>query len=311
MNGGLDFAERIAAVDPTAGTAECVEVLGINVGRRCEIACTHCHHRCSPDATEMMSEQTMEQALGLAIALDAGLLDVTGGSPELWPHLPDLLVRAAEASIPVRLRTNLIELGMSRSRPLAELLARTRTTLLASLPEAGLAGASRLRPDDARPATALGTLVSLGFGTDSGPPVEFAVNPELGLPSPEAVISKELEPAMTDLGVTRFRIRSIANAPLGRFADRLAARGDRHAYLHQLADAFDSASVKRLPCRNGVAVAWDGGLYDCDFNVSAGLALAEGPETVGEALTEPQRLVSRRINFGPHCFSCTIGAGSG
>ena len=311
MTGELDFAERIVEVDPAAGVAGAVETLVLNVGRRCEIACGHCHHRCSPDAAEAMSASTMERALSLARSLGVELVDVTGGSPELWPHLPDLLARAHAAGIDVRVRSNLVALSEDRSRSLAELMARTRTAVLASVPAAGLDSDSQWRPDHARGRAALRRLVELGYGTERGPRLEFAVNPESGLPEAESTIADGLELSMAQLGITRFRVRSIANAPLGRFADRLAAGGGRREYLSTLVGAFDPMSVGSLPCRRGVTVAWDGRLYDCDFNLSAGLPLADSPSTLAQALAQPERLAGRRISFGAHCFSCTIGAGSG
>ena len=308
----LDFGARIAQVDPAAQRADRIDTLVVNVGRRCEIACGHCHHRCSPEATEQMSHEVMEQVLGLGRALGVGILDITGGSPDLWPHLPELLERAADAKITPRIRTNLVRLAGESPAGFARLLARTGTIVMASLPEDGIEGGSALRPggDGAR-IRALRVLVDLGYGGEGGPALEFAVNPEVGLPDPEDVIASRMASGLAQLGIRRFRVRSIANAPLGRFADHLSAGGRRRSYLHGLADAFDRAAVPTLPCRNGLAVAWDGRLYDCDFNVSAGLALTDAPATVAEALDAPDRLIGRFIRFGPHCFSCTIGAGSG
>jgi hypothetical protein len=82
-------------------------------------------------------------------------------------------------------------------------------------------------------------------------------------------------------------------------------------YLSELAEAFDTRALGSLPCRDGVEVSWDGTLYDCDFNLAAGLAVADGPRDIWEALEGPGSLVGRRIAFATHCFACTVGAGSG
>ncbi len=160
-------------------------------------------------------------------------------------------------------------------------------------------------------ATALNGSSPSATAVEHGPQLEFAVNPESGLPEAESTIADGLGSSMAALGITRFRVRSIANAPLGRFADRLAAQGGGRAYLRTLADAFSATSVASLPCRRGITIAWDGRLYDCDFNLGAGLPLADGPSTLDQALARPDQLAGRRISFGTHCFACTIGAGSG
>ena len=58
--------------------------LQVNVGRRCDLACHHCHVEAGPMRTETMDEATAERVLWLLERnpqLD--VLDLTGGAPEL------------------------------------------------------------------------------------------------------------------------------------------------------------------------------------------------------------------------------------
>ncbi len=66
-------------------------------------------------------------------------------------------------------------------------------------------------------------------------------------------------------------------------------------------------------CRSMVSVAWDGSIYDCDFNQMLGLPLHNGrPFRLGESPANEIacQVMARDILVGPHCYVCTAGAGS-
>ena len=55
--------------------------------------------------------------------------------------------------------------------------------------------------------------------------------------------------------------------------------------------------------------AWDGRLYDCDFNQMLGLPTDHGaPDHI--FAFDLDKLAKRRIVVGNHCYGCTAGAGS-
>jgi hypothetical protein len=59
-----------------------------------------------------------------------------------------------------------------------------------------------------------------------------------------------------------------------------------------------------------LSVGWDGVLYDCDFNQMLDLPVSFGsPLHIRDFVLE--RLDTRRIVTGQHCYACTAGSGSG
>lgn len=56
--------------------------------------------------------------------------------------------------------------------------------------------------------------------------------------------------------------------PIKRFADTLLQTGEYTAYMHLLANSFNANTVDGLMCQSTVNVAWDGKIYDCDFNAA-------------------------------------------
>ena len=95
--------------------------------------------------------------------------------------------------------------------------------------------------------------------------------------------------------------------PLGRFRTWLQASGNEREYLERLTAAFNPQAVAGVMCRSLVSVAWDGCLYDCDFNQAAGLPLGGERRHVSELAGPPA--AGSPIATGVHCFACTAGAG--
>ena len=314
------FAERIESARPGAAHAMRVDTLMINVGLRCDLACAHCHQSSSPTRSEVMSRETMLEALRLAEVLRPALIDITGGEPALWPHLPEAIALARAAGSAIRVRTNLVALTRPECAHLPAFFAENGVALLASLP-----GLNALEVAEQRGASfdecvaVLITLADLGYGAGGSSPVlDLAYNPPLGeLPRSKAVLTEEFRAALSPLGAPFNELHVIANVPAGRYARRLRESGGYEPELARLAGAFNPAVLNDLACRHGVEIAWDGTFSDCDFNLGEGLRVVDGPRTVADVLDAADvaaaltALATRRVAFGPHCYACTAGVGSG
>jgi radical SAM/Cys-rich protein len=301
--------------DPFAARPERIETLMLNVGLRCDLACSHCHHACSPLRTESMSRETMLDSLKLAEALTPGLIDITGGEPELYEHLRELVTLARAAGFPLRVRTNLVALDSPSAADLPGFFAEHGVALLASLP--GTAAADVVEQRGAasvwvRSLDVLRTLAKLGYGAGDDLVLAIAYNPPLGqLSRPQRELEDEFRATLEPLGARFDELRALPNVPIGRYRQRLRADGSYAEYVAMLSGAFNPAVALAIDCRHGIEVAWDGTLWDCDFNLGAGVRPAAGPLTLDEALANPESLRERRIGFGPHCFACTAGSGFG
>lgn len=103
--------------------------------------------------------------------------------------------------------------------------------------------------------------------------------------------------------------------PIKRFADQLYRWGQYNEYMGVLVNHFNPRTVRALMCRSLVSVAWDGKLYDCDFNQMLELPIIPPLAAAGQPLTvwdieRTEQLEGRPIATGAHCFACTAGAGS-
>ncbi len=310
-----DFGSAVHEAHPSASRPEQIDWLMLNVGLRCDLACAHCHHACSPVRTEVMSRETMLDALSFAERIRPSMLDITGGEPELYPHLRELISLARGAGLAVRVRTNLVALAAPEAADLPAYFADQGVALLASLPGVSATQTVEQRGSEAVWRTSvevLRKLSELGYGTGDSLALEIAYNPPLGqLARPQGEVEGEFRTALEPLGVRFDSLLTLPNVPVGRYRQRLTAQGGYAEYVALLSAAFNPSVAEALECRHGLEIAWDGTLWDCDFNLGAGIRPAAGPLTLAEALADPGALGNRRIGFGPHCFACTVGAGFG
>jgi hypothetical protein len=72
---------------------------------------------------------------------------------------------------------------------------------------------------------------------------------------------------------------------------------------------FNSGTVNALMCRSTLSVAYDGSLYDCDFNQALAIPAAAAPTSLFD-LDDLGVLENGPIATAAHCFGCTAGSGS-
>jgi radical SAM/Cys-rich protein len=84
-----------------------LETLQINVGRRCNQACRHCHVDAAPWRTEMMSAAVARRIGDWIQRHRPAVMDLTGGAPELSEHFRFLVETSRAAGARVIDRNNL------------------------------------------------------------------------------------------------------------------------------------------------------------------------------------------------------------
>jgi radical SAM/Cys-rich protein len=307
------FARIVENADSSALFAKRIDTLMLNVGLRCDQTCTHCHQSSSPLRGEVMSRDIMESAAAVADEVRPQLVDITGGAPELNPDIRYLLTLLRDASHPVRLRTNLTALLAPEAAGLIDLLADREVSVLASLSGTTRREITPQRGDVFdRSLAALRLLGEVGYGRNPRLRLDIAVNPtDDTLPEPQCVVQERFRTRLTDgLGIPFNDALMITNMPVGRFRDRLDRSGRLDAYARELRDSFNPETLAHLACRTCLEIAWDGTLWDCDFNLGCGVGLAEGlPTHVSQF--DAALLARRPVRFAEHCFACTAMAGSG
>jgi radical SAM/Cys-rich protein len=289
--------------------------LQVNVGKRCDLACHHCHVEAGPKRSESMDARTAARVLEL-LASNPRLaaLDLTGGAPELCAQFRPLVEGARALGREVIDRCNLTVLLLPEQSDTAEFLARNAVRVVASLPCYTRENVEQQRGRGVfgQSIEALRRLAALGYGKPGSPlGLDLVYNP-LGasLPPDQATLEARYRGELRELfGLEFHRLYTITNVPIKRFAHALAREGREAEYLSLLVAHFNPATVPELMCRHLVSVGWDGGLYDCDFNQMLELPLGGRRRSVWD-VEKLDALAGDAVATGSHCHACTAGAGS-
>ncbi len=289
-----------------------VTTLQVNISKKCNQACRHCHVDASPLRTEVMAGDVFEACLeALARHPVLETLDITGGAPELHPRFREMVERGRGLGRQVMVRHNLTVQFEPGQADLPEFFASHRCEVVCSLPHyvAEMTDRQRGKGVYEHSIAALHRLNEVGYGRGDGLVLTLVANPVGAfLPPRQEDLEADTRRFLGDrFGIVFDRLYTITNMPISRFAAWLSVRGLYDEYMERLESAFNPSTVEGLMCRNLVSVGYDGRLYDCDFNQMLELPLTE-PATI--QTLDPDALASRLIRTGNHCFGCTAGAGS-
>ena len=296
-----------------------VRTLQVNVGRVCNQACHHCHVGAGPNRGESMSRELAEKVVTLLSASpEVELLDLTGGAPELNPNFRWLVQEARSLGRRVIDRNNLTVLREPGQEDLSMFLADHGVEVVASLPCYTAENVDNQRGPGVFKDSILGLqrLNDLGYGRPgSGLILNLVYNPGGSfLPASQAVLEEDYRRELGQgYGVVFNSLLTITNMPIMRFASALARDGEMGRYMSLLVNHFNRAAVPGLMCRSLISVAWDGTLYDCDFNQMLELRLGAAGEGAPAMLQEVSSLADLEggpVATGSHCFGCTAGSGS-
>lgn len=285
-------------------------VLQLNIGKKCNQTCAHCHVNAGPARLELMTRETMDKVLAWLAPTSIPTVDITGGAPELNPHFRFLVESLKSQNRHVMDRCNLTILFEPGQEGLAEFLARHRVEIVASLPCYGPGNVNAQRGDGVFETSiaALRLLNELGYGHDPNLVLNLVYNP-LGafLPPAQAALEADYKHELRDnFGVEFNHLYALANLPISRFAAQLRREKGFDAYLELLESNFNAGTIDGLMCRSTINVGWEGHVYDCDFNGMLNLNW----ETPFLWDVSPDDVAGRDIMTGSHCFGCTAGAGS-
>ncbi len=307
----FDFARTIQEAGWPALRPESIRTVQINVGKRCNQACRHCHVGAGPTRTEEMDTPTAEACLNVIEALtEAETVDLTGGAPELNPNFEKLVLGSRRLGKRVMDRCNLTVLEEHGGGRLYEFLAENEVEIIASLPHfaASRTDSQRGRGVFEKSIQALQKLNALGYGRETALRLHLVYNPTgTFLAAPQSELQRDYKKRLGETyGIFFNDLYCLNNMPISRFLGSLLHAGRLHEYMQTLANAFNPRTIAGLMCRNQISIGYDGRIYDCDFNQMLELEAQGGPID----RFDRDAFLMRTIVTANHCYGCTAGAGS-
>lgn len=314
LPGGLpDFEDTLIARKARIRRRK-TRVLQVNIGKKCDLACHHCHVEAGPKHPDNMTAETVDRIMELLNdAPQTEVLDITGGAPELNPNFRRLAAHARALGKTVYDRSNLTVFFQPGQEDTPEFLAEHGITVIASLPCYTPANVEKQRGKGVfdKSIDALHKLNSLGYGKpDSGLELNLVYNP-VGphLPPPQAQLEEDYRAQLTEhLGITFNSLFTITNMPIKRYRHFLQREKALDDYLQLLVENFNVHAAEGVMCSEMLSVGFDGQLYDCDFNQMLEIPLAGRRRTLWDIKSLED--IPAGIAFDNHCYGCTAGAGS-
>ncbi|MBX2864732.1 MAG: arsenosugar biosynthesis radical SAM protein ArsS [Leptolyngbyaceae cyanobacterium MAG.088] len=304
-------------------TKTTINVLQINLGRKCNLSCSHCHVEAGPQRTEELSPDVCNQLVEMIHRFpQIQTVDLTGGAPEMNYGFRPIVEAARSHGKEVIVRSNLTIFFEPGYEDLPDYFAQHQLRVVASLPCYLEDNVDKMRGQGVYQDSihALQLLNQKGYGKDPNLMIDLVYNPPVptsetfSLTPGQVGLEKDYKAYLNEHFDIRFNsLFTITNLPIGRTKFHLNHRQLHDPYLHFLAQHHNAGTVDYLMCRNELSVDYLGQIYDCDFNQMEGLPAldAQGqPVTIKSVLEQGTLDVIELVQTRPYCFGCTAGSGS-
>jgi radical SAM/Cys-rich protein len=307
----------------TSLTKNKITVLQINLGKRCNLACTHCHVEASPKRTEELSEEICQQLIELIQRFpQIETVDLTGGAPEMNYGFKSIVEAAKANKKEVIVRSNLTIFFESNFTDLPEYFASKEIRVIASLPCYLETNVDRQRGSGVynHSIQAIQKLNQLGYGQDPNLILDLVYNPALpnqnnfSLTPDQQKLERDYKTYLKEHFEIEFNhLFTITNLPIGRTKQYLQRHQLDKPYLKFLEDNFNALTLPHLMCRNELSIDYLGNVYDCDFNQMENIPATTSNEeilTVAKLLELENLDVISKVKTANYCYGCTAGSGS-
>jgi len=300
-----------------------ISVLQINLGKKCNLACQHCHVEAGPRRTEELTPEICNQLIELIANFpQIKTVDLTGGAPELNYGFKSLVETARKYHKNVIVRSNLTIYFENGFEDIPEFCRQNQVNIVASLPcylEDNV-DAMRGRGVYNSSIKAIQWLNKLGYGHEPNLSLDLVYNPKLptsenfSLTPDQVKLEQDYKKFLQEHFEIKFNnLLTITNLPIGRTKLYLERYNLDQAYLSFLESNFNPHTVNNLMCRNELSIDYLGNIYDCDFNQMENLPskMPNGEKLTLEKLLAMNNLdVIDKVVTASHCYGCTAGCGS-
>ena len=300
-----------------------ITVLQINLGRKCNLACTHCHVEASPVRTEELTPEICDKLITIIQEFpQIESVDLTGGAPEMNYGFRRLVSTARENNKEVIVRSNLTIFFESGYEDLPAYFAQNQIRVVASLPCYLEDNVDQQRGKGVynKSILALQKLNELGYGSDPNLIIDLVYNPPLPIdnnfhltPDQASLETDYKEYLFSNFQIKFNQLFTITNIPVGRTKLYLEKNNLAVNYLQFLESNFNRFTLPHLMCKNQLSIDYLGNIFDCDFNQMMNISAinSEGKKLTLDDIIEQHNLdLITQIQTANYCYGCTAGSGS-
>ncbi|BAP17033.1 arsenosugar biosynthesis radical SAM (seleno)protein ArsS [cyanobacterium endosymbiont of Epithemia turgida] len=300
-----------------------IKILQINLGKRCNLTCIHCHVEAGPKRTEELSPEVCQQLIEVINRFhQIETVDLTGGAPEINHEFRPLVEAARKVGKRVIIRSNLTIYFEPNFKDLPEYCAKHQVRIIASFPCYVEKNTDTQRGNGVyiNSIKALQILNKKGYGNNPNLILDLVYNPPMPkndnfilIPDQNQLEKKYKFFLKKNFNINFNRLFTIINIPVGRTKKYLQNQYLYIPYLEFLESNYNEFTVPHLMCKNQLSIDYHGNVYDCDFNQMENIYATNQD---GENLTIKKLLALnnldtiKTIKTATHCYGCTAGNGS-
>ena len=304
-------------------TKQPITILQINLGKRCNLTCNHCHVEAGPKRTEELNhELTLELIELISRFPQIQTVDLTGGAPEMNYGFKPLVEAARSTGKRVIVRSNLTVYFVPGYQEIPEYCAHHQLRIIASLPCYLENNVEQMRGKGVYQDSiqAIQWLNRLGYGHTPELILDLVYNPSLptaekfNLPPEQSQLElayKQYLKQQFDIDFNQ--LLTITNIPIGRTKFYLQHKKLENSYLEFLESNYNPNTITQLMCRNQLSIDYQGYIYDCDFNQMENLPARSASGkilTVSDLLAKNNLDLIETVQTASYCYGCTAGCGS-
>jgi len=304
-------------------TKQPITILQINLGKRCNLTCNHCHVEAGPKRTEELNhELTLELIELISRFPQIQTVDLTGGAPEMNYGFKPLVEAAKSTGKQVIVRSNLTVYFVPGYQEIPEYCAHHQLRIIASLPCYLENNVEQMRGKGVYQDSiqAIQWLNRLGYGHTPELILDLVYNPSLpttekfNLPPEQSQLElayKQYLKQQFDIDFNQ--LLTITNIPIGRTKFYLQHKKLENSYLEFLESNYNPNTISQLMCRNQLSIDYQGYIYDCDFNQMENLPARSASGkilTVSDLLAKNNLDLIETVQTASYCYGCTAGCGS-
>ncbi len=291
-----------------------LETLQINIGKKCNQACKHCHVNAGPNRTENMELDVINHLIFLLSKNNSiKTIDITGGAPELNINFKNFVTSIRSMKKKVIDRCNLTVLHEKGQEETAYFLADQQVEIVASLPcyQEDNVDNQRGKGVFKKSIASIKLLNQLGYGKKgSNLILNLVYNPtDYILPPDQTKLEKDYKKYLKENFEIEFNnLFTITNMPISRFAHSLSRDNKMQEYMQLLISNFNPIAASNIMCKSLISISWDGYIYDCDFNQMLNILIKGNKKNILHYSNLDE--LEENITYMQHCYGCTAGAGS-
>jgi len=304
-------------------TKQPITILQINLGKRCNLTCNHCHVEAGPKRTEELNhELTLELIELISRFPQIQTVDLTGGAPEMNYGFKPLVEAARSTGKQVIVRSNLTVYFVPGYQEIPEYCAHHQLRIIASLPCYLENNVEQMRGKGVYQDSiqAIQWLNRLGYGHTPELILDLVYNPSLpttekfNLPPEQSQLElayKQYLKQQFDIDFNQ--LLTITNIPIGRTKFYLQHKKLENSYLEFLESNYNPNTISQLMCRNQLSIDYQGYIYDCDFNQMENIPARSASGkilTVSDLLAANNLDLIETVQTASYCYGCTAGCGS-